>query len=770
MGNRLLIFAAILALVGCNKNEEQTSEPEKEILHVRIEQNKETKTEMDMDNNILWSENDQVVAFMKTSYGYRYQLVPQFAGMTYADFERTGTSGNENLYAGIEWDHNVVYYPYSDNVKVKKSGANYSLDVVLPAEQHYAHESFGSGDFPMVAVSPDNDITFKNICGGMKLLLKGSQAVTSVSIEGKDGEKISGAAAVIAYTDGSRPLIMMAENASTTVTLDCGSGVQLDEDTATEFIITLPPLSFQKGFKATVSTSDNQTHVIETDKEQEIVRSTLLVMPEKTLEAMSPEPEQPSEAYYIKVDESLEDWSGDYLITYSTASAITVFDSFSGSDKGVSRTDLISHLTSEVIHSDHGDPYKAVVTKIGDKYSVYLTGVGYLGITASKNSISKTDSAPTSSTTDYLWTFSYKSSGSVWMNNVGHSGYRLQWNKSAACFRCYTGSQAELTLYRRSTSTGGNAPDGPGSEEPDQPVAPEPDPDPEQPGDIPTPVPGQSGKYGWYELPVINYSTSGSYLIDSNDSDLYYAHHMCAGNEKGPGGRQARNYTVCFSAEHHCPVWVAAPRHRMYESGASRTDAYAKDPSIPSDIQYSSKSTGGGCNKGHMLGSAERLSSTATNKQVFYYTNIAPQYSDTFNTGGGGWNTLEDWVDGQVCSDTLYVVIGAYFDTYTDPRGYTGSPKKISFGGRSDVSRPTMFYYLLMRTKSGSSGKALSECTASEIKCAAFVRSHETPKGTKVSSQEMMSVSDLEKITGFTYFPNVPQAPKDSFKASEWGL
>ena len=165
-------------------------------------------------------------------------------------------------------------------MKVKKSGANYSLDVILPAEQHYAHESFGSGDFPMVAVSPDNDITFKNICGGMKLLLKGSQAVTSVSIEGKDGEKISGAAAVIAYTDGSRPLIMMAENASTTVTLDCGSGVQLDEDTATEFIITLPPLSFQKGFKATVSTSDNQTHVIETDKEQEIVRSTLLVMPE----------------------------------------------------------------------------------------------------------------------------------------------------------------------------------------------------------------------------------------------------------------------------------------------------------------------------------------------------------------------------------------------------------------------------------------------------------------------------------------------------------
>ena len=291
------------------------------------------------------------------------------------------------------------------------------------------------------------------------------------------------------------------------------------------------------------------------------------------------------------------------------------------------------------------------------------------------------------------------------------------------------------------------------------------DPDPD-----PTPTPGKSGKYGWYELPVMNLKESGNYLVDANDKDLYYAYHLCAGNEKGPGGKKARNYTVCYSAEHHCPVWVAAPRHKMYESGASRSEAYAKDPDIPADIQYHSKSTGGSCNKGHMLGSAERLSSTATNKQVFYYSNIAPQYSSTFNTGGGGWNTLEDWVDKQVCSDTLYVVIGAYFEDYTDRRGYTDSPKKISFGGREDVTRPSMFYYILMRTKSGNSGKALSECSASEIKCAAFVRSHQTPKGTKVNEKDLMSVSDLEKLTGFTYFPNVPQAPKDSYKASDWGL
>ena len=274
---------------------------------------------------------------------------------------------------------------------------------------------------------------------------------------------------------------------------------------------------------------------------------------------------------------------------------------------------------------------------------------------------------------------------------------------------------------------------------------------------------------GWYEAPVMNITKSGNYRVNSDDPTQYYAIHMCAGGEKGPGGKTARNYTVCYSAEYHCPVWVAAPRHSMYVGGSGRTDAYRQDPDIPSNIQYNSKSTGGGCNKGHMLGSAERTSSTATNRDVFYYTNIAPQLSSNFNTGGGRWNVLEDYVDNQVCADTLYEVLGCYFDRYTDAYGETQTPSTISFGGRSDVSMPTMFYYVLLRTKKGNSGKALKDCTADELKCVAFVRSHVNVRQA-VSARELMSVADLERITGVTYFPNVPNAPKDTFKASDWGL
>lgn len=276
---------------------------------------------------------------------------------------------------------------------------------------------------------------------------------------------------------------------------------------------------------------------------------------------------------------------------------------------------------------------------------------------------------------------------------------------------------------------------------------------------------------GWCETPVMNIKRSGGYMVNSSDANEYYAIHMCAGNEKGPGGKTARNYTVCYSGKYHCPVWVAAPRHSMYVGSSGRTDAYRQDPDIPSSIQYNSKSTGGGCNKGHMLGSAERTSSAATNRDVFYYTNIAPQLSSGFNTGGGGWNILEDFVDTKVCADTLYEVLGCYFDKYTDAYGWTVSPSTISFGGRNDVSMPTMFYYVLLRTKKGNTGKALKNCSADEMMCVAFVRSHTNSlKGQKVTARELMSVADLEKITGVTYFPNVPNAPKNTFKASDWGL
>ena len=86
------------------------------------------------------------------------------------------------------------------------------------------------------------------------------------------------------------------------------------------------------------------------------------------------------------------------------------------------------------------------------------------------------------------------------------------------------------------------------------------------------------------------------------------------------------------------------------------------------------------------------------------------------------------------------------------------------------VHVPTAYYKVLIRTKSGKTGKRLDQCTASEIKCAAFILAHRSNAGHKPSASDMYTVSELEAITGLNYFVNVPNAPKGTAVASDWGL
>ena len=276
------VLSAALLLTSCQKNELSYSPSEVSVLYATIEE-AATRTYMDDNNNIRWSEGDQVVAFMKSSLGLKYQVHPSGVGQTSASFEDASNNGG-GLNAGTELDHNVVLYPYSSDAKIERSGSAYALDIILPAEQTYAEESFGNGSMAMVAVSETNNITFRNVLGGIKLQLKGSQAISSITLEGKDNEKLSGAARVTAYTDETKPSIIMDPGASPSVTLDCGTGVQLDQNTATEFIIALPPVVFNKGFIVTVTDSEGKTCTVETDMANSVHRSSLLVMPAITID------------------------------------------------------------------------------------------------------------------------------------------------------------------------------------------------------------------------------------------------------------------------------------------------------------------------------------------------------------------------------------------------------------------------------------------------------------------------------------------------------
>jgi hypothetical protein len=114
-----------------------------------------------------------------------------------------------------------------------------------------------------------------------------------------------------------------------------------------------------------------------------------------------PEPEEPQESYYVEVAENFSDWSGDYLITYTSGSTVLVLNSHDET-KGYG-VDISSTLTAQGIHSDDGDQYKAVVEKSGNGYTINVAGIGYLGLENAKNSVNA--SATAQSSDNYRWTF-----------------------------------------------------------------------------------------------------------------------------------------------------------------------------------------------------------------------------------------------------------------------------------------------------------------------------------------------------------------------------
>ena len=284
---KYIYLLTILALFSCQNESLSLFESENEEFYCHIEDEAITRTAIDENNNITWSADDQIVIFKKSSVPTKYQVKESSVGKTSGGFNKIST---DEFDSGFELDHNVAFYPYQENIEITKlDSISYKLTgYTFPSEQTYVEKSFANGSFPMASVSDDYYLTFRNICGGIKLRLTGKQIVTSISIEGKNSEIIAGDADVSVYSDEElNPYIAMSSNGLSTVTLNCGNGVQLHDKNPVDFIISLPPVTFSSGFEISVSCADGSTYTLQSNKVNSIVRSSLLVMPIRKLDGSS---------------------------------------------------------------------------------------------------------------------------------------------------------------------------------------------------------------------------------------------------------------------------------------------------------------------------------------------------------------------------------------------------------------------------------------------------------------------------------------------------
>ena len=286
---RRIVYGIVTALAiwGCQVEEtaDNVSDNEALVFTAVIEDNtsKDTRTTLDDNGNVLWKQGDQVSIFAASTVNEQYQVTDASDGKTSAILYQIPGG----FVAGAEIDNNVAFYPYASTASIEKRGASYIIrDIALPSTQYYSAASFGNGAFPMAAVTgsaAETNLKFKNLLGGLKLQLKGTATIASISIIGNDDEILCGDAEVTVDNE-SNPYISLSDVFAKTVTLDCGTGVQLNSETATSFIIALPPMTMTYGFTVVVTDSEGNQMEIQTTKSQTITRSSLLSMPTMDLD------------------------------------------------------------------------------------------------------------------------------------------------------------------------------------------------------------------------------------------------------------------------------------------------------------------------------------------------------------------------------------------------------------------------------------------------------------------------------------------------------
>lgn len=254
--------------------------------------------------------------------------------------------------------------------------------------------------------------------------------------------------------------------------------------------------------------------------------------------------------------------------------------------------------------------------------------------------------------------------------------------------------------------------------------------------DNPGEVDPEANYLKWRETPIITEK-----MLE--DKDLLYVNNYMPNAMRDPvSGGSMRNYSMLYSKKHRIAYWVAYPLFRACVGGSGRTDAWAYDPSIPSQYQANLKSGfGGKYDRGHQIPSGDRTCDKATNRTTFYYSNMTPQVGQGLNQTI--WASLENKVRSWMNeTDTVFVVTGAI-------------PPKTNVNYTKEMAIPAYYFKVLARKVKGG------------FTTIGFRFNNQVYSGTSYMNYAV-SVKELENETGFTFFPSINETIKATLDKSKW--
>lgn len=199
-------------------------------------------------------------------------------------------------------------------------------------------------------------------------------------------------------------------------------------------------------------------------------------------------------------------------------------------------------------------------------------------------------------------------------------------------------------------------------------------------------------------------------------------------------------YATAFSKPHCEAKWVMwALTPDML--GQGKRAPFVADNELPFEYRVDKgEYSGSGYSRGHMMPAGDCKFSSVASVECAYMSNMCPQ-TDKLNAGP--WNSLEmkcrEWAK---VEDTIFIVCGPIYRS--------SKPKKI--GTQHAVDVPDAFFKVVLSLKKGNE------------KMVGFV--FDNNDAPEKMQQAVCPVKDIEKLTGITFFPRLPEKQAKTLKAS----
>ena len=173
-----------LLLSSCVKDAEVADASVKQTKTFRATTELATRTTLDGEHNVVWSEGDQIVVFGITdasnAIGHQFSLV-EGAGTKEGVFSGSVESGYAGYYA---------IYPHSCYKNVYASG---KYQINLNPSAVFTESNFVDGANPMIAYGTENDgFKFHNLCGIVEFRITGAGTITNIEVVSGDRKPLAG--------------------------------------------------------------------------------------------------------------------------------------------------------------------------------------------------------------------------------------------------------------------------------------------------------------------------------------------------------------------------------------------------------------------------------------------------------------------------------------------------------------------------------------------------------------------------------------------------